>query len=61
MRRLEPFVELGTLTLAVLVGLLILGRATDSGAYASLEQLPLIGSPLAGVRAAVGQVVHTAG
>lgn len=50
--------EVGFITFSAIVGIIVLGRVSQTGVYARLEGLPVVGALATGVKSAAFQVYN---
>lgn len=52
--------EVAAVSVSAIVGILVLAHLVNSGPASQVDNVPIVGSAIRGIRAAVGQIVNVA-
>lgn len=52
--------EVGAVSISAIIGLLVIAHLVNSGPASQVDNVPIVGAAVRGIRAAVGQIVNAA-
>lgn len=52
--------EVAAVSVSAIIGILVLAHLVNSGPASQVDSIPIVGSAVRGIRAAVGQIVNVA-